>query len=100
MVGVPHTEAENFPYKNLLCIPALVNEKFPASFITYARGDTLCRGQTELLLPALSRCGVKAETFCAEVGEGDHCFSLMWRGRAATENNRRLADFLRRFACS
>lgn len=98
VTGIPHEAEGTYEWRELLDIPRLVTPRFPQSFVTCSRRDTLCRGQTESLLPALEKSGVPAEVFCATGPRDDHCFSLMWRGASARRCNALLADFLRRFA--
>lgn len=98
VTGISCEEAEAYPWRSLLYIPSLITPEFPQTFVTYAQHDSLCIGQTDVLLPALRQHNIPTEVFCAKSKADDHCFSLMWRSPAARRSNQLLADFLRRFA--
>lgn len=95
--GAKIEEIEDFAWRELCSVPALVDKNFPKSFITYAKKDVLCINQADGMLEALAKAGVYFEQYHTCTLVANHCFSLTWKGKFAEENNRLAADFLKRF---
>ena len=79
-------------------LPDRANPRFAHTFLTYAKKDIFCGGQSEALIAALQKNGVYFEQFHTKTLADNHCFSLNWNTRAAKKNNALTADFLTRVA--
>ncbi len=86
-----------YEWKEMGSVFPLVTEEFPASFVTYAQKDIFCGGQGDALIKILKEKGVYCEEYHSVKFMDNHCFSLNWKGKAARENNERIAAFLKKF---
>lgn len=86
-----------YEWRELCDIPSLVTPDFPPCMVIYSCKDILCKNQHTKLLPALRANGVPFREFSSVKLRDNHCFSLMWKGRAAKLANAAIADFLTKF---
>ena len=98
IAGISAEQMPTYEWRELCDLPSLVNPRFPSTFLTYAKKDIFCGGQSEALIAALQKNGVYFEQFHTKTLADNHCFSLNWNTRAAKKNNSLTADFLTRFA--
>lgn len=92
---------ERSPDKELISPINYVNKDFPRTlFLSYAKWDALCYGQTQNLMKLLDQYGVPYEEFHSTNPLQNHCFMFNWNGGDCAENNRRVYDYLTRFVNS
>ena len=90
-------DIEKYKWKELCNVPSLVTPDFPPSLVIYSCRDILCKDQHTVLLSALKNCGVPFSEFSSVRLKDNHCFSLMWKGKAARQANEIIAQFLTKF---
>ena len=87
-------DLDNYEYLDF-CMPInLVDDKFPTTFVTYAKKDIFCKGQSEGLIEKLKENGVSVEEYHSTKFASNHCFSLNWKGKDAVTNNGMVEKFL------
>jgi len=85
---------------HLLCSPInYVNANFPKeNFLSYAKYDALCFGQTQQLLKLYDQHGVPYEEYHSTNPLQNHCFMFNWQDKGqCAENNEKVFAFLKGF---
>ena len=91
-------DIETYAYLDL-CTPVnFVDDKYPTTFVTYAKKDIFCKGQSEKLIERLKENGVAVEEYHSTKFASNHCFCLNWKGKDAVTNNGRVEKFLENIA--
>ena len=92
---------EQSPDKELISPINFVNGDFPRTlFLSYAKWDALCYGQTQNLMKLLDKYGVPYEEYHSTNPLQNHCFMFNWKGKQCDENNAKVFDFIERFVNS
>ena len=91
-------DIDNYEYLDLCKTVDLVDSKYPETFVTYAKKDIFCKGQSEKLIGKLKESGVDVEEYHSTKFASNHCFCLNWKGKDATTNNGMVEKFLARMS--
>lgn len=93
-LGVPPREAVKSRYLKGVNLVSHVSEKFPPSFVIYAKRDVFCKGQAEKLLEKLHESNVPVESVYSSTLLDNHTYSLVWRSKVAQQTNKQMIEFL------
>ena len=93
-LGVPPKMAQTSKYLPGVNLFAHISEKFPPSFVIYAKKDVFCKGQGEKLLKKLQENNVAFESIHSSTLFDNHTYSLVWRSRVAKKTNAQMLHFL------
>lgn len=93
-LGVPPQQAAKSKYVNGVNLVSHVTEKFPPSFVIYAKQDVFCKGQAEKLLKKLRENNVPVESVYSSTLLDNHTYSLVWSSKVAQQTNKKMLEFL------
>lgn len=94
-IGYKVADLNKYEHADILSPIDFISENFPMSFISYAKKDIFCRGQGEDISAKLKELGVKVVNTNSKLLKDNHCYSLMWKGKATKIHNAILMDYLR-----
>lgn len=99
MMGAYKREFEFHPDRELCSPIHYVNARFPKEiFLTYAKYDALCFGQTQQLMERLEECGVPYREYHSTNPLQNHCFMFNWQTKGqCAENNEQVFSFVEEF---
>ena len=94
-IGYSVADMNKYKHADILSPINFITDKFPMSFISYAKKDFFCGGQGENISAKLKNLGVKVVNTNSTLFKDNHCYSLMWKGKATKIHNALLTDYLR-----
>ena len=98
MTGINASGIPLYRWNFLFSVPDIMNKSFPSTLLIHSEKDILCVGQAEAMLSALREKGIQFREYKSTRLKDNHCFSLMWKGRAAEECNAIIKAFLSDFS--
>ena len=94
-IGYKVKDMAGYEYHDALSPFNYVNKDFPRAFISFAKKDIFCGGQGEALTKKLQGYGTQVVNANSKLFKDNHCYSLMWKGKAAKTHNKILSGFLK-----
>ncbi|MDR3292701.1 MAG: alpha/beta hydrolase, partial [Clostridiales bacterium] len=92
--GYDKDHVNEFKYFKYFAPMEFINERFPKTFLVYAKKDIFCAQQSEMLEQTLNEKNIPVESFYSERFLDNHCFHLNHNFKVSQQAIEKASEFL------